>query len=132
MLYAGFEPGTGFLFSRLEGMVIGNKYWSTGIIIDYNQYGELWSAKAKFYDDGWCQDESTEGEIRARYWSKDLPVLLDNVKADVEKLDIEWKDGGQVFAKQDGESFPTNWKETLKTQADRLGFTFPYMEVENV
>ena len=105
--------------------MIGNSYWSTGIIIEYDPYRDLWHATAEFYDDGFCQDESTEGEIHSRYWTE-LETAIDNVKADTEKLGIEWQPTGQILSRQDGEGMPANWKKILKAQADRINFNFPY------
>lgn len=107
--------------------MIGNGYWSTGISLKYSE-GHGWSAKCKFLDNGFCQDKSTEGKLYSRYFGP-LEVVIDNVKADAEKLGIEFQEP-VIYGHADGESkkwpLPPNWKTILKGQADRIGWGFPY------
>lgn len=114
--------------------MVGDKYWSTGISLKWDGHG-LWAAECKFLDSGFCQDESTEGVLRTRYFV-DLEMAIDTLKQDVERLGIEWHDA-ILYGHKDGESeeypLPVNWKEIIKNQADRIGFGFPYLleEVSN-
>ena len=120
--------------------MIGNGYWSTGIIVEYvySGMGQMgWTAKADFLDGGFCNDNpeagivSTEGEVRSRYAVRNgetahgLAVAVDAVKADVERLGIEWRNP-RVYYPGDGEDGehepPQGWQEMLGAQADRLGW----------
>jgi hypothetical protein len=117
--------------------MIGNGYWATGITVRYDP--DLgWTAWADFYDDGFAEQDSTEGRVKARYWSKDTSVealarQIDLVKADVERLGITFKDAGEqrpsLYIYADGEeewSAPKDWRALLADQSERLGWDWPY------
>ena len=113
--------------------MIGPKYWSTGITIEY--HGDRWSAQVKFYDDGFCDNESSEGTLRARYQLKDLAKVIDVVKRDAEKLGIQWKEGPGIYVEENGQgdrcSHP-GWKAIVKAQCERLGWQTAYLSDEKL
>jgi hypothetical protein len=72
--------------------MIGDGYWATGITVCWNEHLG-WVASVDFYDDGFCEQGSTEGTLKTRYWSNDaseasLARQVDLVKADAERLGI--------------------------------------------
>lgn len=115
--------------------MIGNKYWSTGISVKprQNMKGSYdWTATAEFFDDGWCDNESSQGLLEARYCGE-LSSVIDVVKRDVEALGIEWRninDTPMLYCYQDGEDkdwrFPDDWRELLREEAKRIGFNCLY------
>lgn len=117
--------------------MIGEKYWATGIVIQAHEAeGEvLWSAKASFFDDGFCDDDSTEGTLHSRYGVADLTRVLDVLIADAAKLGIVFErpsGGPHIYYTGDGEHegvfCPANWREICNAQAARLGWEPTYKE----
>lgn len=126
--------------------MIGNGYWSTGIIIDYRYAGggdHGWAAKVEYLDDGFCDDDadvpriSTEGELRTRYAIRQgktadaLTVVIDTIKADAERLGVRWQPDSRVFYKNDGhteDAPPNGWREMVDAQSARIGWIGLYTE----
>ena len=111
--------------------MVGETYFSTGIVLRWTQTtlgsGE-WTAKAKFQDAGFCNDEATEGEIHTRYFQA-IQTAIDTLKADAERLGIKWQSAlGKpwLYMEGDGEDSewpaPDGWRETLQAQAQRIGW----------
>ncbi len=101
--------------------MIGKNYWSTGITIVYHE-GVGWGAEAKFYDDGFCDEQSSEGTLKSRYLLKDCAAVVDIVKADIEKLGIEWKNQHVYFMDEETPGLIAGWREIANEQAVRLGW----------
>jgi len=109
--------------------MIGNNYWTTGIMLEYYPDPPNWSAYLEFLDDGFCSQESTEGKLGTRY-CVDNPfkavVLLIN---DAEKLGIEFK-FKSLYAKGDGEdpkvNLPEDWRDIWATIAHYAGLESHY------
>lgn len=103
--------------------MIGSQYWSTGPILHYYGDGD-WGVVLNFFDDGFCNQESTQGEIRSRYISKDIDLLLKTILEDSKKLNIKLLEPN-LFVYQDGEykdlkeyaNMPENWRENLSHYA---------------
>ena len=133
--------------------MIGNGYWSTGIIVRYgysgmNLYG--WGASADFYDSGFCDDNpdaaavSTQGRLNTRYFVREgtgpdadaLAAAVDAVKRDAERLGITWGVDSavrpSVYYIGDGEDEdyppPAGWRELVNAQSVRLGWNPLYRE----
>lgn len=112
--------------------MIGEVYWTTGITLRYDGQGR-WEASLKFYDDGFCDDESTEGNLTTRYFIS-LETAVDTLIADAAKLGIRLvraiDSNPSLYAFGEGESedwpMPDGWRELLAAQAERIGFHFPY------
>lgn len=83
--------------------MIGDGYWSVGITFQEHAPGE-WSVSLQFVDNGFCQGDSSEGELRIRYIVSDLGHALATLKKDAERLGITWI-RPTVYTEQDGE-FP--------------------------
>lgn len=109
--------------------MIGDTYWTTGIKLKYDgrpDNGGKWSANLDFYDDGFCDDESTEGTLHTRYYVE-IETAIDTLIADAKRLGIEIKKGiGDkpfLMLYQDGERYvPDSWRKVLQEQAERIGF----------
>lgn len=116
--------------------MIGTEYWSTGITVWCIGRDE-WFAEAQFFDDGFAQDGSSEGVIRARY-AGPLPVVVDTVKTDTERLGIRWQSVcgiASLYYRGDGERDdipkpPSDWRERLAAEATRLGWENIYKPQE--
>ena len=124
--------------------MIGERYWSTGITVEWRYASSGlngWTAKAEFYDGGWAGDDDpangrivTEGVLRTRYPVRDadgstatLSPVIDAVKADAERLGIEWKDPA-IYYPSDGQTDeppPAGWRDLLRAEASRLGWRCP-------
>lgn len=119
--------------------MIGSRYWSTGISLTYlaGHTGGLaaapepreWAAKVEFFDDGFCEIRSTQGELVTRYQTPTLGEAVDLIKADVERLGIEWK-APTLYMRGDGadEEFPPpkNWRQLLAAECERIGWRSSY------
>jgi hypothetical protein len=119
--------------------VIGTNYWTTGIVVSFwppalysntPRYG----ARLQFFDGGFAQEGSTEGELRVRYLETDLSAMLDTLIADATRLGIEFKTP-HLMINSDGEDaaeyLPGDWKAQLQAQAARLGWA-TYADDEEV
>jgi hypothetical protein len=106
--------------------------FSAGIIVKYGYGGSGnygWWAKVEFEDLGHCDRGSIKGSITTKYADK-LAYSIDTIKADAEKLGIQFYNNPGVmpflFYLRDGEDVdyppPSGWKETLRTEANRIGF----------
>jgi hypothetical protein len=115
--------------------MVGEKYWSVGIVLKWNEY-HGWSATVDFMDDGFCDLQSTEGNIHTRYFGP-IEQAVDMVLADARKLGIEFKTSvtgkPMLLYIGDGEwgdyPPPPNWKAILREQAQRIDF-YTYSEDE--
>lgn len=108
--------------------MIGGGYWITGITLMPS--GGKWAAAAKFFDNGFCEDDSTEGELRTRYYVPDVAQALDLLIADLTRLGIRLRATCNVtpsiYMEGDGESvdvdYPQGWRQVLVKEAIRLGW----------
>lgn len=119
--------------------MIGPGYWATGITIEQYESDSRWYVRLEFFDDGWCEDGSTQGTLRCRYPNADLAAAIDSLKADAERLGITWgsRNGAvtpTIYYPGDGgwadTYYPPNWREIADEQAKRLGWKASYSEVE--
>jgi len=108
-------------------------YWSTGITVRWEKHPYTGEIKVcpylEFYDDGWCDDASTQGKLTIRYWVPALTAALATLMADAQRLGIifNYKDTVPwLYVEGDGKSpdvyLPANWKKELQFQARRLGW----------
>lgn len=112
--------------------MIGDGYWSTGIVLKYSGDGK-WSASLDFYDDGFCDDESTEGNLHTRYFVG-IETAIDTLIADAKTLGIRFVnptgDNPRLYAYGDGESkewpMPKGYDELLSQQARRIGYDYGF------
>jgi hypothetical protein len=117
--------------------MIGEGYWSTGIMVRYYADGEQWSISLEFKDNGFCDKASTEGRLSLRYAVTDLSAGIDTLKADAERLGITWiaqvPSCPTVYMDGDGEDedrdYPENWRKVINDQARRLGWATCYREL---
>lgn len=114
--------------------MIGQRYWATGITI-HEDSGKRWSASLKFFDDGFCNQSSTEGELQLRYVVDDIFKGVDTLVEDARRLGIQFGTptlSPMVYCDQDGE-FETGDRPDLRTKANEvgahLGWVTPYREV---
>lgn len=135
--------------------MIGRRYWSTGITVTWTASGSNrgpgWGASLKFFDDGFCDDDTataqvaTQGELASRYHLPDdgpvsgLTVVLDVLIADAARLGIEFRGSPHpsLYVKGDGEDpdvdLPGDWHDTLKVQAARLGWeTYDRVDIPQI
>lgn len=111
--------------------MVGPQYWSTGIQLKYHGEGK-WSARAEFFDDGFVDHRSSEGELRARYIGA-IENVIDVVRADVERLGIRFNrnqnDKPVLMAWRENDDeypMPKDWKLILFSQASRIGWDSVY------
>jgi hypothetical protein len=107
--------------------MIGVRYWSTGIMLKPDRWPrpDKWTASLTFLDNGFCEDDSTEGTLRLRYFVADLPLGLATLKQDAERLGIEWDNasgGPTVYVVQDGELDSGDAPE-LRAFADNMAWS---------
>ena len=116
--------------------MVGTEYWTTGIKVHYVRGG--WSAECSFFDGGFCQDDSTEGVLRTRYYVPTLAAAIDLLKRDAERLGIVFRSSipgcPTLYVEGDGESadvsLPADWRPLLHAEALRLGRHSTYGIVE--
>lgn len=124
--------------------MIGERYWATGIEVDHHPDDRKWSARVDYYDGGFVGDDDpdagrivTEGHLHTRYSIRDgatvdaLTAVIDAIKADAERLGIEWRGeptGPHVFVAFEAavenypERYPAGWRELVDGHAGRLGW----------
>jgi hypothetical protein len=130
--------------------MIGPRYWATGITVHHHnhpQRGATWSARVDFLDDGFLDDDptqgrvSTQGHLGTRYALDNcggdhtvaLAAAIDAVKADAERLGIGWKYRGEMgpcifIGDEESEDNPPGWRGLLNEQARRIGWEPFYTE----
>lgn len=114
--------------------MIGNQYWTTGILLT-PRGGGTWGVEAKFFDDGFCDDASTEGVLMCRYVLADVSAMIDVLVADLAKLGIRLGIGAvpmTIYIAGDGErsdlEYPPDWRDVVRREAARKGWHCPYGE----
>jgi hypothetical protein len=110
--------------------MVGEQYWATGV--NMRHFDGKWAATVEFFDNGFCDDASTQGALRTRYFVP-LETAIDTIIADAAKLGIEFRERN-LYAEEDGESkdwpMPEDWREVLEAQAKRIGFKWPYLDTQ--
>lgn len=114
--------------------MIGESFKSSGIILKYGGKGK-WAAIVKFFDAGFCEDKSTEGQLHTRYFVN-IETAIDTIVEDATRMGIEFmvNDTGRrcLVGFEYGESadwpMPTGWKQILRDQAERIGYASVYGE----
>lgn len=113
--------------------MIGNNYWATGIIATYHGENQ-WGLEIIFLDDGFCNEESTQGSIKTRYLTG-LDNGIETLISDAKRLGIELKDNFVLYAFQDGFSkdypMPKNWISIFENACEKHNLTMIYKETEN-
>lgn len=103
------------------------QYWTTGIALNWDGRSK-WSAALKFYDDGFVQDASTEGDLRLRYSVVDIVTGVKTLLQDAERLRITFKTR-YIYVPSDGsdpELVPPNWREVVAQVAAATGMVSRY------
>ena len=101
-------------------------YWSCGIKI--KKIGPDWAISLDFYDNTFCQDDSTEGTLCVRYQVKDLASAIDILKTQAEDFGIGWR-SPTIYCEQDGELADGDHpvlRELADEQSRRLGWKPAY------
>ena len=104
--------------------MIGTEYWAVHIVLGFGRHASeeegLWRAAAtmEFYDNGWCEDASTQGELQTRYFIEPTEAVR-VVVADARKLGIVFRnDPLPIYVPADGEdpdvSLPADWRRRLE------------------
>lgn len=110
--------------------MVGNEYWTTGVILEWHQYANQWKATVEFYDSGFCDEQSTEGEIHTRYYCNDINDAIRIVMQDAKKLGIVFNDPPQLYFAGDGEweenPPPPNWRRLIFETASKHGLESAY------
>lgn len=90
--------------------MIGEGYWTTGVVIEERGAGR-WKVELAFYDDGFAESWSTEGVLRVRYLERDVEEAVRVLIADAKRLGITFRDDASVFYKGDGEKRGADFPE---------------------
>jgi hypothetical protein len=117
--------------------MIGNGYWATGLTLKplgNGPKGFDWHLYVDFYDDGFCDENSTEGTLRHRYVTTEVVRAAEVLKVDAERLGIRFNEIAgappAVYVEGDGEwqdiDYPANWREVASAVAEALGFQSSY------
>lgn len=121
----------------------GDQLYAFGITVKYgyagnNQHG--WWATVHFEDCGFYDRGSVQGELTTKY-ADDLSYAIDTIKVDAESMGIQFVgcvpdaederfSKPDLFYEKDGCSqdypSPNGWREILKHEAERIGFSSPY------
>lgn len=121
--------------------MIGPNYWTTGVKITFVNATGQHKAELDFLDDGWADQTSTEGTLRARYYRDSS--IADSVRlllVDATKLGITYRNHLTksplcLYVPGDGEGdishWPANWRELIQAAADELGWENIYKAREN-
>ncbi len=114
--------------------MIGQQYWANGIIATY--FGDnQWGLQIDFLDDGFCNEESTQGSIKTRYLTN-LDNGIKTLIEDAKNLGIKFNDGFTLYAYQDGASkdypMPENWVSIFEKACEKHNLAMIYKEKENV
>jgi hypothetical protein len=114
--------------------MIGEQYWANGIIATY--FGEdQWGLQIDFLDDGFCNEESTQGSIKTRYITS-LDNGIETLIKDAKKLGIKLNDDFILYAYQDGYSkdhpMPKNWISIFEKTCKKHNLTMIYKEKADV
>lgn len=117
--------------------MIGKRYWSTGINLKYSSYSNQWCAILKFFDNGFCQDESTEGKLYTRYYVNNPVQAIKTLIEDASKLGIDFNccDDEKIILmwnKAERTNKPKNWKNILEDIAEKSGTKSAYKELEEL
>lgn len=125
-IYTGIKPPTS---SHEENSMLGDRFWSTGIIIKKHGLGR-WSIWADFYDAGFALQDSVKGRLEMHYDIDDLGRGIDILLLDIQRLGIELREP-TVCTSQDGELSDGDHpelREAANKQALRLGWEPAYSE----
>lgn len=102
--------------------------------LESSQRGVCWKAEVRFYDNGFCEDASTEGVLHTRYFIPDPGQAVDLVVEMAKQFGVEFKAIPEreptVYMDGDGESdgwYPDNWQEICNEQATRIGWRPGYV-----
>lgn len=104
--------------------MIGSAYWSTGLVLAPGSDG-FWRVWLDFFDDGFAENNSTEGRLRLRYEQTDLDEMVAVLVADARRLGIQLgspAEGPTVYAADDRDDLQLVANE----QAARLGWRLAY------
>lgn len=104
--------------------MIGQRFWTVGPVVHCSD--GKWGIKLGYYDNGFCDQDSVEGELRCRYMVDDLSHGLDVLIADALRLGIEFRSDISVglYYEGDGENPdyppPADWEATIAREWKRL------------
>lgn len=107
--------------------MIGSKYWATGItMVPYKN--DQWGLILEFFDDGFCDNESSEGMLRCRYAieTQDLEDRIKMLMHDARHLGIQLGNGQKfaLYIRGDGEHdlpYPPNPIDFTNALAAKCG-----------
>ena len=104
--------------------MIGTKYQSTGVTV--TPYGDKWSAEVSFHDEGFCNNDSTEGVVRTRYLIDGLSKAIDLVIKDAKRLGIQFVQTPAIYIGIPEMDIDKATADILGVECARLGWKNPY------
>jgi len=114
--------------------MIGTDYWATGIMLTPHSESE-WTLNMKFFDDGFCNRSSTQGNLCLRYVisTSELEASIKTLLNDANRLGIitsRSQDQLHLYIEGDGESsevkYPEGWRVLIIGLAEKTGLTTHY------
>lgn len=106
---------------------------SNGIVLHFDP-AHGWTASVDYSTWQHANPECIEGSICTRYYTPDIVVAIDRAKEAAERIGVIFQEvvgsGPTIYVEGDGEdpkaSLPGNWREIVRQQCERLGWTMVY------
>lgn len=106
--------------------MIGDSYWYTGVKVTH--YGGKWGASLDFWDDGFCEDASTQGTLTTRYYLPTPTAAIDTLLADASKLGLVPCNPAEplhIYVTGTLTGWPADWRRVIGQEAARRGWDCP-------
>ena len=107
----------------MSHFVKSTTWWYVGIKLQ--PVGNRWAISLEFLDDGFCDDDSTEGELRCRYQqeTENVGTAIDTLLADAERLGfVAGPNGRSVYLTKGDDDLTDEHRAIARQQAERLGW----------
>lgn len=111
------------------------KFLSTGVNLTFSR-AHGWSAAIDYWSDHFAMPECLEGNIRTRYFDKDLSTVIDRAINTAKAVGVTFIDQDglrpSIYVPGDGEDpsieLPEEWREIVAAECERLGWENIYKD----